>query len=577
MNRRAGKYQLLERRGSGVIGTVYRARDLQLDRDVALKLLHPRLATNPATLELLRAEMRTAALLSSPHVASVLEVGSLENDGSYVATEWLAGVPLSQRLGRPLGAALVVAICRQICAALQAAHQHGLVHRDLKPDNVFLLEGEPRGSLPMVKVVDFGLTRVLKPRSGSPRTPSGQICASPHYMAPELCVGGRVDGRTDLYALGIIAYELATGRVPFDGRNLVEVMMRQRSERPVAPCEVEPSVPRALSDVIMRALEKQRDERFATAVELGDALAHVRAGAAPTPQLDAEVRCPGQPPRPARCTQLLSGGVFLSTADAPPAIGAPVEVVLRHCGLTISCACEVTLHVRPEQSAAWGTPEGFAARFTALSPAAQTLVDRLLRGEPLPRTPADPGGAAAPVDPFEEDLYTLLGVSAAADAAAIRRRARALKVQLEDAVLVSGATAVRDGLLAQLTRVDGAARLLCDPSLRLEYDVARGNFLGVALSLEAGLEGQHVEALRRRHAEANPDAMARALAHQRNVQSHLAAGAKSRALAECELALRLDPLSAGLHALRGTLRAAIEGEPETLSGEWRVLPPRPTA
>jgi serine/threonine-protein kinase len=571
-SRRVGKFLVLEKLGAGSMGTVYLAKDLERDQHVAVKFLHHRLASDPDIVARLRADACAANQIDDPHVAGVLEVGCIGQQGHYISMEYLDGEPLSHRLGRPLGVQTAVTIARQICSALQAAHQHGVVHRDLKPDNIFLLS--PAAPVPFVKVLDFGIAKLLRPRPGSPRTSSGQICGTPQYMAPEQCTGRGVDRRTDLYALGIITYELVTGRVPFDGRNLVDVMMRQRNERPVPPCEVESTVPRALSEVIMRALAKRPDERFATAAQMSEALARVR-GQGPVPELQAEVRAPGGPRLMlARCTQLLSGGLFLSTDEKPPPLGEPLEVVLHLDGLQIDCACQVTMHVDREQAVAYGTPRGFAARFTRLDPAAQALVDRLLRGEPLPRkaTPPELLSLAVPAQQRggEDDLYALLGLPSSADLGTVRRRARECRSRLEEALLASTEPKARVALNRTLERTDEAARVLGDAALRVEYDAARGNFRGVAMCLDAGLDPEHLAACRARYSEAFSAAMVASRVHANAAQAQSMRGAHRLALAECELALTLDPLSARLHQMRVSLTVAVEGAPETLSGEWRI-------
>ncbi len=570
---RLGRFIVKKRLGAGSTGVVYLARDTERDRTVALKLVHPKLAGDAVVVERLQEQARVTQAIESEHIMRVLEVGWLDG-APYLTMEWLDGEPLSERVGRPVGAAMAVHLMRQLCSAMQAAHQHGVVHRDLKPENVYLVirAGQPE----WVKVLDFGLAKVLlKQKPGSPRTLSGQICGTPQYMAPEQCSGGVVDRRTDLYALGLIAYELVTGHVPFDGRNLIEVMVRQRSERPVPPHQVEPSVPRELSDAIMRALEKRPEDRFATAAELAEALLRVRTREGYAVDLPAFVRLEaGASPRPARCTQLLTGGLFVATDGRLPDVGASVQVALKLEGILVEGRCEVTMGVSPAQATAWGTPRGFAAKFTHLEPQGQALIERVLRGDPLPRAQLDAEvqrlNTPQRRDNGAEDLYALLGLPVGADAAAVRRRARECRAKVEDALLGASDDELKARLQRTLLRLEEAWRVLSDPARRVEYDAGRGNFRGIAACLDAGVDPEIVAVCRRRYVEAQPAAVKAAASHAASAAAREEKGELIEALADCELALTLDPLSTELHAKRSLLLSRIQSQAETLSGEWKI-------
>jgi len=576
---RLGRFTLLERLGSGLTGVVYLAKDVEEGRLVALKVLLSKLVDDGTLSAKLEAYVRSLQQVRSAHLARVLDSG-VEGAAWWVSTEWLEGAPLTERLGRPVGQAVATSILRQLCSALQAAHQHGIVHRDLKPENVFLTSTLSHDDF--VKVLDFGLApMMLRQKPGSPRTPSGQLCGTPQYLAPEQCTGGVVDLRADLYSLGVIGYELLTGHVPFDGRNPIQVMLRHRDERPVAPHELLPSVPRALSDVIMRALEKRPEDRWATAAELGEALRLAPMQATPH-TATADVRLPsGRLIRGAGCSQLFSGGLLLATAEAPPAVGTPLEIRLTIDRVAVQCRAEVTTHVGANDAAALGTPAGFAARFTQVPPDAQGVIDRVLRGDPLARALPDREldrlRRAVSRGKAQGNFYTLIGASSGADSSTIRRRARECRAKVEDALLQPCDGQTRGRLDRTLQRIDEAVQVLCDPGRRMDYDAARGNFRGVAAALDAGLDPEVMGAARRRYCREHPTAVVAASAHAVSSDARRDRGDLPGALSECELALTLDPLSASLHARRAGILFQLERDAGTLSGEWRLHQPGPAA
>jgi eukaryotic-like serine/threonine-protein kinase len=248
-----GRYRLVERIGSGGMADVWCATDQQLGRRVALKVLHPRFAADPQFVERFRREASHAAGLQHPNVVAVFDRG--EWDGTpYIAMEHIEG-PTLKEIVRDRGAlapALAADVVVQILRAARYAHKHGIVHRDLKPHNV-ILDEEGR-----VKVTDFGIARA----GASEMTETGAIMGTAHYLSPEQAQGLPVDGRSDLYSIGVILYELLTGRVPFDAESPVSIAVRHVSEPPIPPAEVNPAVPPALDAVTMRALAKAPEDRF---------------------------------------------------------------------------------------------------------------------------------------------------------------------------------------------------------------------------------------------------------------------------------------------------------------------------
>jgi tetratricopeptide (TPR) repeat protein len=255
------RYRLDSEIGRGGMGVVYRATDLELMREVAVKVL---LGTSSAEAgERLLREARAAAALNHPHIVSVHDVG-VSQDMPFLVMELVQGPSLSRQ--RPAELAKIVEIACQICAALDHAHTHSIVHRDLKPDNVLLSSA---GESPSVKLADLGLAL---PGYGARISRSGIILGTAAYMAPEQALGKPVDGRADLYALGVLIYELVTGRVPFTGDDPLAVVSQHVHAPVVPPRALRSDVPRALEAVILRLLAKDPSKRFATACETAVAL-----------------------------------------------------------------------------------------------------------------------------------------------------------------------------------------------------------------------------------------------------------------------------------------------------------------
>ena len=256
------RYRLDSELGRGGMGTVYRATDLELQREVAVKVLSASSHTSDGRERLLR-EARAAAALNHPHIVTIHDVG--EAGGlPFLVMELIAGPRLSQ--AKPTELSRVVEIAAQICTALEHAHANSIVHRDLKPDNV-LLSGTSSAS--NVKLADLGLAL---PAHGARISRAGVIVGTAAYMAPEQALGQPVDGRSDLYALGVLLYELTTGRLPFTGDDPLTVVSQHVHAPVVPPRVLRPDLPRALETVIVRLLAKDPAQRFSTAAETRSAL-----------------------------------------------------------------------------------------------------------------------------------------------------------------------------------------------------------------------------------------------------------------------------------------------------------------
>lgn len=262
-----GRYRFLEKLGAGSFGEVYRAHDTSLDRVVALKILLGGDMPSDTARSLFLKEARVVARLNHPNIITVYDIG--EFGGSvYIAMEYIDGENLAdimERRNSPLSLRAIVSIARQIAEALDYAHGHSIVHRDIKLENAMIT---PEGRL---KILDFGVASFLD----DPREEGGMMAGTPHYMAPELIMSGRFDGRTDLYALGVLLYALSTARFPFQDANILEA---QRCELPPDPLLHNPELPRAFGDLVLRLLEKSPEDRFQSAAELLRTLHRVGAG-----------------------------------------------------------------------------------------------------------------------------------------------------------------------------------------------------------------------------------------------------------------------------------------------------------
>ncbi|WP_158542391.1 serine/threonine-protein kinase [Lujinxingia litoralis] len=276
--RLADRYELTEAIGEGGFGMVYRARQLNVDRDVAIKILPPRFASVDDVVERFRREARLASRLQHPNTITVHDYGQ-QDDLFFIVMELLRGQDLADRLhtSQHLKLSQILHIARQTLYSLQEAHEQGIVHRDLKPENIFLIQ---IGDDPdFVKVLDFGIAKMaqgnLDPHADTgqrPLTLSGSTVGTPPYMSPEQAAGDQVDPQTDIYALGIILYEMINGHPPFQDPNPVKVMRAHLFE-PLPSFTNAALRNTRLESVVRRALEKDRDHRFKNAGELLEALA----------------------------------------------------------------------------------------------------------------------------------------------------------------------------------------------------------------------------------------------------------------------------------------------------------------
>lgn len=264
------RYEVIKKLGSGGMADVFLAQDKLLGREVALKILSSRYAHDEQFIERFRREASSAASLNHPNIVQIYDRGEAE-DTYYIAMEYLEGRSLKEIILKyaPLSPDLVVSVSVQILEALRFAHRRDVIHRDIKPQNI-IVDNEGR-----VKVTDFGIARA---GSASTMTEAGSILGTAHYLSPEQAQGQPVEAASDLYSLGVVMYEMVTGRLPYDGDNPVTIAMQHVHEVPVPPRHVAPELPENLEAVILRSLGKKPTDRYLTAQAFLDDLRRVQQG-----------------------------------------------------------------------------------------------------------------------------------------------------------------------------------------------------------------------------------------------------------------------------------------------------------
>ena len=269
----AGRYRLGALLGAGGMGEVFEAEHATLGRRVAVKILRRYLAEQPEVHARFHREARLVGRIAHPNVCSLLDYGTLDDGRPYLVMERLHGQTLAARLrARDLDANEVVGVIMQVLAGLDAAHALGVVHRDVKPDNVIVAEQPPFGT--SAKLIDFGIARA---GGRADITQSGAIVGTPQYISPEQIGGDDLDGRVDVFACGVILYQAFTGALPYRGRDFGEIVHRLGRGAPRRPRELRPEIPEKLERAIMKAIAADRDARHASAGELFEDLRDARA------------------------------------------------------------------------------------------------------------------------------------------------------------------------------------------------------------------------------------------------------------------------------------------------------------
>ncbi len=282
-----GKYRIEERLGVGGQGTVYRAKHIHLERDTAFKVIRGDFLSDVNAVERFKREALALARVKHPNIVGVHDFGIEPGIGAYLVLEYLVGRSLRDLLRRQrrLPVATAVDIARQSALALHAAHKQDIIHRDVKPDNIFL---EIDGDAPMVaKVLDFGVAKLREApeQAGAPLTMSGMVLGTPLYMSPEHCTNDTLDARADVYSLGCVLYEMLTGRPPFQANGIIDLMRMHVKAPPTPPSHYVADIDPALDAAVLRSLAKRRAERFASGLEFEQELARLASQIEPSPDV----------------------------------------------------------------------------------------------------------------------------------------------------------------------------------------------------------------------------------------------------------------------------------------------------
>ncbi len=366
-----GNYRVTAKLGEGGMGQVFLAEHPVIGSKVAIKAVHSHFARNPEVVSRFVTEARAVNQIGHENIVSITDFGTTPAGDFYFVMEYLHGQMLSDEIGRPFPARRALNIAAQIADALQASHDQGVIHRDLKPGNILLIERE--GTADFVKVFDFGLAKLIgkEGRDGAIPTHStgaGIVMGTPFYMSPEQCAGtAEVDQRCDIYALGVILFEMLTGCVPFTGDGYGEVMLKHVNEAPPSVCALVPALPATVDQILQQAMAKAPSDRFQSMAELRLALLDVAATLPAAP--DARPRRLSGPsdivrggtgeliftehPRPKRKHR----GMFLAGAAAL-AVGAVANLGFRRAAPPAAAAL-------PAASQAAATPEAVRVNFSS--------------------------------------------------------------------------------------------------------------------------------------------------------------------------------------------------------------------
>jgi serine/threonine-protein kinase len=278
----ADRYRVVRLIGEGGMGQVYEAQHVNINKRFALKLLRPEIVSNVEAVARFRQEAWSASSIGHENIIEIEDFATLPSGSVYLAMEFLEGKALSERMREepPPSFGESLDIMLQVASGLAAAHDKGIVHRDMKPENVFLTQKHGR---PRVKILDFGIAKVSGAEGNKSLTRTGTIFGTPHYMSPEQALGKPLDHRADIYSVGVIMYELFTGKVPFEAESFMGILTKHITTQPMPPRQAAPErqIPEAIEAVILRALAKEAEERYQSMAELAGDLAAIASAEAP--------------------------------------------------------------------------------------------------------------------------------------------------------------------------------------------------------------------------------------------------------------------------------------------------------
>jgi serine/threonine-protein kinase len=435
-----GRYLVEGVLGEGGMGVVYRARHTGIERKVALKVLRSEFANDREILERFVLEAKTASALGNPHIVDILDFGRLPDGSTYFAMEHLDGVSLTEAINQRLTPDRIAKIALQVCDGLAAAHEKNIVHRDLKPDNIFILQ---RSGADFVKLLDFGIAKVSTDATQK-LTRAGAVFGTPHYMSPEQAAGTTVDHRADIYALGVILYEMASGKLPFDSDNFMGILTQHmyKAPIPIRALVNNSDCPPGLEAIVQKCLEKLPGSRYQSVTELADDLRRLLAGQIPKAvnellgrsnrvtgqqvdyfkQAGPALMIPGTPPKAARARSplvavaavLFTGAIAFGAyvlwsrqTKAPPTVAettpestAPVEASAPPTVASTGSAVETTAVTA--QPVASSTPTGSASAGSGPTASTSTATARATGpqvGRPPPATATARPTAPKTADP----------------------------------------------------------------------------------------------------------------------------------------------------------------------------------
>ncbi len=575
-----GPFRITKVLGQGGMGTVYLGEHSVIGSRVAIKVLLDSLASDEGLVARFYAEARAVNLIGHENIVNIFDMNVVPPNRYYLVMEYLDGQPLNALLTQPVPADVAIPILVQVCEALQAAHDAGIVHRDLKPENIFLVKRGRNENV--VKVLDFGLAKLLDAERSSTQTAIGLIVGTPEFMSPEQANSAPVDGRSDIYSLGCIAWLLATAQLPFPQRGLTDLLVAHRGLMPKPPHQVVPSVPKGWSDAIMKAMAKPPLERFQTAREFGAAMeaalttsGHAApaeskpgSGAKPPPsqqrhtaQFEAIVaRLDGTELGTLKCNDISKGGMFLSTVGELPPIYSKLKITIPSSD-NLELLAEVVRHVPADQAKAWGMSPGFGVQFLDVTPSLRDDVNRLVQGLPAQPKPSDSmlegkkiesrKTVGSLLNQYRErmagDHYVLLGLPSNADMAEVRAACSDSDAEVRGFRSKTLKPAELAQLDAALTRIKAARDTLGNAGARARYDANRGNWKGIARCVAGGLGPLDLERYRQEFLVDHPSAAGSghvkflaSKAYEQNSQL-------KEALDACENALQIDPLNLQLH------------------------------